>query len=160
METSNYQILRMTGNEFKDICDLSRIEKTELYELFFISKGTYHNYVNLGDLPIPRNKDKNKDIETIIDKHPVLAEAKNKVIKSHESKEVQKSEGDGFSAMKLLHDTMSLLRESVKTNSEAILSIRDMFNEVKEDAKMHREIIRDQVSKGNMYFKEASRKTG
>jgi hypothetical protein len=143
METS-IELMRMTGNELRQICDLSKKElnKDELKDLFGISRGTLYNYFDLEEKPVPF------EIEEAVDKHPILREAKNKVIRKMETSPSINSLSEGTDIAKLLTDTIQVLRDVLVKSDKHLDALVDSNNHIREEAALYRRMVEDGYDSG------------
>lgn len=141
---SNFELMRMTGTELRQICDLSKkqLSKDDLKDLFGISRGTLYNYFDLEEKPVPI------DIEEIVDKNPILRYWKNIVIKKTETSPAVNHMNEGSDIAKLLTDTIQVLREVLIKSDKQNEILVDNNKHIREEAELYRRILNDGYDAG------------
>lgn len=143
METS-IELMRMTGNEFLKICNLVKedLSREALQGIFEVSHGTLHNYLKLKEKPIP------VEIEEKIDKHPILRDAKNMVIRKTETSPTVNSVNEGSDLAKMLTDTIQLMRDLlVKGDKQNEILIKNNEH-IRQEAELYRKMVMDGYDSG------------
>lgn len=77
MDSLNVEIVRMSGSEFEDICNLTKIPNKDLLELFDVSNGTLYNYFKRKRIP----DDVEEIVERLVKDDERFRDAYNRVIK-------------------------------------------------------------------------------
>lgn len=136
---STIELMKMTGNELRQICDLCKkqLSKDDLKDIFKISRGTLYNYFDLEEKGVPI------EIDEIIDKHPILRDAKNKVIRKVETSPSINNMNEGSDIAKVLTDTIQVLREVLVKSDKQLDLIMENNKHIREEAELYRRMVMD-----------------